>query len=127
MQGENNVLALAFQPAEGGLAKINSVVLRVLDRNNAPSLQDWTNKYVISYDSNDERVQGKGYILFGVKDMNNTTVGGKEAIIYTLENPYVSGKSEGTMLMSDQYVFVFLHPQGKADNTYKQMVESLSY
>lgn len=127
MQGENNVFALAFQPSEGGLAKVNSIVLRVLNRNNAPSLQDWANKYVISYESDDERVQDKGYVLFGVKDMNNATVGGKKAITYTLDNPYIGGKSEGTMLMSNQYVFVFLHPQGKADSTYKQMVESLAY
>lgn len=127
VENTTNLFLVAFSP-EGGdnVKKLSTIVLRVLDRKDAVNLQDWVNKYTTSDDTlSGEDTPGGKYILYSVKDINDIKVGEISAISYTFNT--FGGKAEGTLIMSDKYVFAFVNSAGKAQNIKPEMIKSLSY
>lgn len=122
----DNILALTFTPKGEELSQVNNVTLRVLEKKGSLTVQDWVSTYTTSYEQDDKRIIDKPYVLFKVKDIQNSTIKERDVIHYTMET-IAGGKAKGTIVASDKNIFVFLGLEGKAEQTRMQMVESLEF
>ncbi len=122
-----NLIVLQFMPKGGSTeAKVNNVTVRVLDRENATTLQDWVNKYTTRLAPDDPTVQGKDYTLYKVKDISNAKVGERDVINFSTDT-VAAGQADGTMIASDKYVFIFIGLSEKAEDIRSKMISSLSF
>lgn len=125
----DNLLTVAFLPNTGNaIDKTNVIMVKVLNRKDAVSLQDWVNKYTTRLYSDVAAEQGKdkGVALFGVDSISNTKIGNRDAITYIFKSNS-AGEANGVILMSENYVVSLLSLQGKAEDTKAKMIESLSF
>ncbi|MDO8658105.1 MAG: hypothetical protein Q7K55_05165 [Candidatus Levybacteria bacterium] len=128
VENSTDLFLVTFLPGGGDdVKKLSAEVLRVLDKKDAISLQDWVNKYTTSDDTADKTdTPGGKYILYGVKDITDIKIGEINAISYTFDT-FSGGKAEGTLVMSDKYVFAFVNSIGKAQTIKPEMIKSLTY
>jgi len=121
-----NLIVLQFMPKGGSTeAKVNNVAVRVLDRKNATTLQDWVNKYTTRFTPDDPAAQDRGYTLYKVKDISNAKVGEKDIVSFSTDT-VAAGQADGTIIASDKYVFIFIGLSGKAEDVRSKMISSLS-
>ncbi len=120
-QNTQNIYSGTFLPTEKSRA-MDGVVLRVMNKGKAKTLAEWLNAY--STEKTRKETGSINYPLMGVTVGKSVVVDGITQAAFTQNIALADIISDGTIYFLDSAVVVLVHPQGKADNNYRQMVES---
>lgn len=117
----NNLLALSFLAAPGS----DTMLLRVLPKKTATTLQEWMTAYTTSFQKMDSRTAGKSYLLYGVTNIQYKTLAGRQAAVFSIGDQVEV--AEATLFMSKSYVVFLTHPINKLGAAYQQIISSLAF
>ena len=118
-EAENNVQTVVFSPKDKS-RKMDGIVLRVMARGKSKDLNTWISTHLTAKDLTEiENAQNMVANAHNVKMMNLNNL---ESASFIQNIRISDAQADGTLVLLDQYVLALVHPQGKADENYRQMV-----
>lgn len=123
----DNIQVVSFTPktSSGDSDKINAVVVRVLDKKDATSLQDWVQKYATPTEEQKKVAEDNGYAIFAPTQLSNQKIGDKDVLNFTEEGFTV--KAQGYLVASDKNVFIIVSAEGKATSIKEEIIKTLEF